>query len=360
MSLATRCTACGTIFRVVQDQLRVSDGWVRCGRCAEVFDAREQLFDMDREPPPAWPAHGAPSAPAEATVMEREPVEMMAPAPHPEPAIEEGIESWDEEPEAPPPAAPPPAAPPPEPPVHQIEPHFDEPEYAPAPIAHERVDPAFGEIDEQPDVVLTPRLAELAADPADAPSPATTVEKKAGKAEKKETAATPEFVRRAQAQQRWQSPGVRVALGLGCVLLFAFLAAQFVWQFRDALAAQYPAAAPTLRAACESLGCKIQPWRHIEAISVEQSALSQAGSSGNNYKLALTLRNKSAHELALPWVDLSLTDSSGQLVSRRMLSPADFNLKTDRLGPNAEQPLQLVFSSGAQRVTGYTVEIFHP
>ena len=47
MSLATRCTACGTIFRVVQDQLRVSEGWVRCGRCAEVFDAREQLFDLD-------------------------------------------------------------------------------------------------------------------------------------------------------------------------------------------------------------------------------------------------------------------------------------------------------------------------
>lgn len=55
MSLATRCTACGTIFRVVRDQLRVSEGWVRCGRCAEVFDANEQLFDIDREAPPPWP-----------------------------------------------------------------------------------------------------------------------------------------------------------------------------------------------------------------------------------------------------------------------------------------------------------------
>ena len=33
MSLATRCTSCGTAFRVVQDQLKVSEGWVRCGRC---------------------------------------------------------------------------------------------------------------------------------------------------------------------------------------------------------------------------------------------------------------------------------------------------------------------------------------
>ena len=46
MSLATRCTSCGTVFRVVQDQLKVSEGWVRCGRCNEVFNAIEGLFDL--------------------------------------------------------------------------------------------------------------------------------------------------------------------------------------------------------------------------------------------------------------------------------------------------------------------------
>ena len=54
MSLATRCTACGTVFRVVQDQLKISEGWVRCGRCKEVFNALEGLFDLQREAPPEW------------------------------------------------------------------------------------------------------------------------------------------------------------------------------------------------------------------------------------------------------------------------------------------------------------------
>jgi predicted Zn finger-like uncharacterized protein len=45
MSLATRCTACGTGFRVVDDQLKISGGWVRCGSCNEVFNASEHLFD---------------------------------------------------------------------------------------------------------------------------------------------------------------------------------------------------------------------------------------------------------------------------------------------------------------------------
>ncbi len=46
MSLATRCTSCGTVFRVVQDQLKVSEGWVRCGRCQQVFNELEALFDL--------------------------------------------------------------------------------------------------------------------------------------------------------------------------------------------------------------------------------------------------------------------------------------------------------------------------
>ncbi|MDM4767650.1 zinc-ribbon and DUF3426 domain-containing protein [Pelomonas sp. SE-A7] len=352
MNLATRCTACGTIFRVVQDQLRVSDGWVRCGRCAEVFDAREQLFDMDREPPPPWPA--TPAAAPAATRRESEALEPEAPppAPPPQPAWTEDDSHYEEpveEPEAPPPAAPV-TAPAPEPmTAGPREPHFDaDPVFADDP--EPSMDAPVIAIDPRPDVVLDPRLNEIAAEPAVTTSPATTATAAA--------APTPEFLRKAQAQERWQRPGVRISLGLGCLLMLGLLAAQFTWQFRDMLASQYPALAPTLRTACESLGCKIQPWRHIESLSVEQSSLTQAG-SGNHYKLGLSLRNKSDSELALPWVELNLTDAGGQLVARRMISPADFNLKADRIAARGEQPLQLVFGS-SQRVSGYTVEIFYP
>ena len=43
MSLITRCPACGTMFKVVPDQLKISEGWVRCGQCAEIFDATASL-----------------------------------------------------------------------------------------------------------------------------------------------------------------------------------------------------------------------------------------------------------------------------------------------------------------------------
>jgi predicted Zn finger-like uncharacterized protein len=55
MSLVTCCPACAATFKVVEDQLRVSDGWVRCVRCSEVFDATRDLrdapdSDSDSEP----------------------------------------------------------------------------------------------------------------------------------------------------------------------------------------------------------------------------------------------------------------------------------------------------------------------
>lgn len=45
MSLATRCPACGTAFRVVAGQLSARGGRVRCGKCGSVFDGIAGLVD---------------------------------------------------------------------------------------------------------------------------------------------------------------------------------------------------------------------------------------------------------------------------------------------------------------------------
>lgn len=105
MSLATRCTACGTVFRVVQDQLRVSGGWVRCGRCGEVFNAVESLVDLEAPP------EAAPPSPHGARVMEElarvsgtastEP-ESEPPPPVPAPAPAQPAHEAPQEPEGPP------------------------------------------------------------------------------------------------------------------------------------------------------------------------------------------------------------------------------------------------------------------
>ncbi|MDB5819868.1 MAG: Family finger-like domain protein, partial [Rhizobacter sp.] len=82
MSLATRCTACGTVFRVVQDQLKVSEGWVRCGKCQAVFSAMDGLFDLDLKAAAALPAgngSGFAPSPAVATPADHAPSGIVAP-----------------------------------------------------------------------------------------------------------------------------------------------------------------------------------------------------------------------------------------------------------------------------------------
>jgi predicted Zn finger-like uncharacterized protein len=71
MSLVTRCPACATTFKVVRDQLRISDGWVRCGRCSHVFDATLDLHEAPDGPPSASAA--LPPAPAPAPAASTEP-----------------------------------------------------------------------------------------------------------------------------------------------------------------------------------------------------------------------------------------------------------------------------------------------
>jgi len=359
MSLATRCTACGTIFRVVQDQLRVSEGWVRCGRCAEVFDARQQLFDIERESPPPWPA--APAVPQHAPVRQDE-HEHRVEAAHVQ--EEQSVE------------------------------HFELPEERHAHAVDEptmplQADTSNAELRDEPrwveEATVPPPPVEVTAPasltvPADLGpdvvlSPSLTPKKKTKlKAETKsasrvaekvaDSAPIPSFVRQAQAQERWRRPGVRFALAAASVLLLLVLGTQFALYSRDALAAQYPASRSVLGALCEVAGCEIQPWRHIEVLSVENTGLVQAG-TGNQYQLSVSLLNKGNVAVALPWIELSLTDSQGTLLSRRTLSPQEF--RTDKgaavgtsIAGGADLNLQLLLDTGDQRVSGYGVVLFYP
>lgn len=367
MSLATRCTACGTIFRVVEDQLRVSEGWVRCGRCAEVFDAREQLFDIEREAPPPWPP--AFSASASPALADDEP-DLPAPAPP------QDETTW---------------ALPREEPVHteaqrrdvelpDVEIDVDLP--APAPVEatasgfHDsRREPYFGEpsLPEEPVTGPSPpsplpkRLPPVepaAASSSNAGEPAG-IAHAAPAAVETELGAGPatvpqaSFLRDAEQASRWRSPRVRAALSALAAVLALLLSLQATWQFRDALVALFPATEPAMQGFCAATGCELQAWRRIDALTVDSSSLSVAG-NGNHYKLKVSLRNKAGYVVALPWVDLTLTDGNGAVVSRRMLKPGDFDTPSDRIAAHGELALQLVFSTGTQRVSGYTIEIFHP
>ena len=336
MSLATRCTACGTIFRIVEDQLRVSDGWVRCGRCAEIFDARELLFDIERDIPPPWPPQYTPAAappeplpptpsappyvpppyaPAPTPVATAEPAVAPEPAwmppPEPEPHVDDLPTGW------------------PSPDTTRHEPRWvDEPQ-AHAPAEHD----APGGSDVSMDMPMAAPTASAAP-------------------------VMPEFMRQAQSSARWNRPAVRAAMAVLSLGLALALLLQAAVHFRQALAAMHPGLRPVLSALCGVAGCEIGPWQHIDALTIEATSLSPV--SSGVYKLTVTLNNKTSVDVAAPSVDLSLTDANGAEFARRVLGREAMTPVLSHVGAESEQTLTLVFSTGGQRVSGYKVAVFYP
>ena len=78
------------------------------------------------------------------------------------------------------------------------------------------------------------------------------------------------------------------------------------------------------------------------------------------FRLAVGLRNRSSVPIALPWIELSLTDGTGHLVARKALAAAEFKPLSPLLQPGADIVLQTLLSARGLQVTGYTVEVFYP
>lgn len=399
MSLATRCSACGTAFRVVQDQLKVSGGWVRCGHCSEVFDALQGLFDLERETPPEWeeaaaetPSTGEAAAPTAAAPAAEDTAEISsrsARLPGRDGAELAAPQTPTTENMSPPAQGPRPAGaaeaggPLPTGPAVSVgllrESAGDRPE-------HETLDSLTGEARHEAEIDAhlfgerngarrrapaaqvqdRDRLdfsdARYDSDlPADAAELADTADGNAARADLSLEGATPQpdFLRRAEQRARWERPSMRSALGTLAVLAGAALTLQVAHHFHDALASRWPATRPALAVWCELAGCTIAPPQRIEDISVESTALARAP-DGEAFRLAVTLRNRAGTPVAVPSLDLSLTDAGGRLVARRALAPRDLKPAVTTLQPGSEVVLQTLLAADDPSIRGYTVEIFYP
>jgi hypothetical protein len=77
----------------------------------------------------------------------------------------------------------------------------------------------------------------------------------------------------------------------------------------------------------------------------------------------VALSNRAGIEVALPALDLALTDSQGRLIARRVLFAADLGAAQATLGAGRELALQATLQAelpATEPVAGYTIELFYP
>lgn len=239
----THCPQCETAFKVSPQQLSAAKGWVRCGRCAQVFEAHL---------------------------------------------------------------------------------YFEEP----APVI-------------TPPVVdkTAPELFRAAVNPSPAWQPSTAVASST-----------------LESSEEVEKPSWRV-IALLSLLGMLLIGQSLVWQ-RDWLAAQEPALRPLLSSLCA--GCEVTWPREPDAVLIESSSFTENPAGG--YSVQLRLKNTQHHPVAMPALELNLTDLQGQVLVRRVFTVQELNVK-DHLQALRDARITLHFdldASVSQRITGFRALVFYP
>ena len=138
------------------------------------------------------------------------------------------------------------------------------------------------------------------------------------------------FIRQARRRAVWRRPAVRLGVGAACLLLAAMLLLQVLWHQRDGLVAAEPRLKPLLVSMCSILHCELGQLRRIESVVIDSSSFNKL--EADVYRLGFALKNTGTLAVAMPSLEVTLTDTQDQAVLRRVLSPA-------QLGA-ADNPLQ--------------------
>lgn len=342
MSLITRCPSCGTMFKVVPDQLRISQGWVRCGHCAEVFDASAHL--QDREPAvPDGPvtaaasvqanASSATASLAQARLLEKAKQEALEQA-----LAQEAALALAAVPEAP-----------------ESGGAADAPLYPPFSLLR---------ADAEAELVAEVKARTQAPGPAAParPTPVPSANEATAPEQGADLLDDVSFVRHARRKAFWRRPAVRALLLMTGIALAALLAGQYAIHDRDRIAVRTPALRPVLDALCGPLQCTVAPLRQIESVVIDSSSFNKL--RGDAYRLSFTLKNQAPLPVAMPAMELTLTDSQDQPVVRRVLLPADLGASSSVLSAASEWSGTLamgVAGNGVSgRIAGYRLLAFYP
>jgi len=351
--MRTRCPECGTVFRVTSEQLRLKAGKVRCGQCQAIFNAFDGLQPEVVALPEIEPA----------VEVERTPLPVI-PEIAPPPVVEI--------PE-PPPAPPVPS----EPVVVPLEPlwlaeepreiEISEPYIVEAELEAVREPVALVAADPVPEPFIETMPAAVAEPSLETPEESTLAAREAGLVAARELSDTPAY-------DRWAA-GTLASNGLGgfdgessrravwpfvlvAILLLLALAGQLALYFRTEIVQRLPDAGSLFAA----VGVEVPLPKNVDLIAIESSDL-QSDNARGLFVLQATLHNRARFAQAWPVLELTLTDTSDTVVSRRVMKAGEYlppNIGTDAFPANGEVAVRLWIEARDIGAAGYRLYVFYP
>ena len=333
MSLMTQCPSCAIVFKVVPDQLRISDGWVRCGQCNVVFDANANLQSDASSAVSAAPVtQGHEQAQASVwqgnsnrsdNIHEDDGNAVKLQLFH----LSQTGHVVEEET------------------VLAVEPEDTAPSFSALPNQVKQAKQASKFSVSIPG--LQPRMSPKHTEGAPTRLPDLDLKHS--------------FLSKPVSRpSMWRDMGA--IWGIAVFLLGMLLLLQIVVQQRDKLAAAKPELQPALTSLCTLMHCKLDTLRQIESVVIDSSSFTNL--RADIYRLGVTFKNTAFVDVALPALELTLTDTQDRSVLRRVFTPEDLGLAQKVVPAGAELSATAIMSVspvGAQaRVSGYRLVIFYP
>ena len=150
----------------------------------------------------------------------------------------------------------------------------------------------------------------------------------------------------------------------GLALMAIVIALETTYAYRGPLAQRYPVLRPWLEAVCAKADCNV-PWsREEKLLKLEDSELLEVPGKPQEIALGARIRNLAHAEQEYPYLELTLTDITGQAAIRRVLRPTDYLGRPlapgEVMAPGSELSLQLRLETPRMKATGYELLLFYP
>lgn len=302
------------MFKVVPDQLRISGGWVRCGQCDKVFDANAHL-----QTEPKSDAKGNKSDKLSG-VPEIEKTKPFAATP-----------------------------------VNVLNP-------PPEALEPDSAQNSIKIVVEAPESVSDEEIVQRSQiDQGDAVDELVRAVA-AGSATSSGESETPQFLNSSHTDKVRGGKLAQFFWAFVCMLMLAVLVVQILVQERDRIVATVPNVANVLQPLCDFLGCKISPLRQIESIVIDHSSFT-AG-SGGVYVLSFAIKSTALTEVAIPSLELTLTDFQDRAVARRVIFAKDLGYPSQVLAAGGEwtglASVDVKLPVAGARISGYRLLAFYP
>jgi hypothetical protein len=149
---------------------------------------------------------------------------------------------------------------------------------------------------------------------------------------------------------------------------------------KDSLAAHHPQWREALTVFCKWAACQIEPLQLADAVLIDHAAVDLITEQEVNsntattsdvhdaslmnlaqWRFQITLRNAEKISVAMPWIELTLTDLQNQPVMRQVINPTDFGApKVLKAGEIWSHDLRLRLVNEQIGFLGYRLQTFYP